>query len=219
MSSGPVGHLGQAAADPVGDQTYEHIVEAGRDVVRDFGPRRVTMAEVARRAGVSRMTLYRRFDSVDSLMAAVLTREMADVITHVIAESAAAGNARRRLVSEVVGTTRTLSRHSLLRRVIEVDPESLMPLIVARLGSGQRLIVSHVTARLKQGMASQGGDGSIRDDDPDLVALALLATGQSFVVSAAPLTHSYPDGRLGDQLALMIEAYLLPIANRGGPHD
>ena len=39
------------------------------------GVRRTTLTDIARRAGVSRMTVYRRFADVTSVMAALMTRE------------------------------------------------------------------------------------------------------------------------------------------------
>ncbi len=39
----------------------DQILDAARSCVLDFGLRRTTLAEVARRAGVSRPTVYRRW--------------------------------------------------------------------------------------------------------------------------------------------------------------
>jgi AcrR family transcriptional regulator len=44
----------------VSDATTEAILDATRASVLDFGIRRTTLTDVARRAGVSRMTVYRR---------------------------------------------------------------------------------------------------------------------------------------------------------------
>lgn len=192
----------------------ELLVDAALEVLRDVGPRRITMAEVARRAEVSRMTLYRRYDSVKAIVSAALTREVADLVARVVEESQdraePPGHARSRLAAEVVAVVDALNEHSLLGSVLESDPESLLPLIVQRLGSGQRLIRSHVTRRIEQGMTSRGGDGSIREGDPARMALAILVTGQSFVMSSIPLHALYPDGELSSELHLMIDSYLAP---------
>ena len=39
------------------------------------GVRRTTFSDVARRAGVSRMTLYRRFPDLEAVLSALMTRE------------------------------------------------------------------------------------------------------------------------------------------------
>ena len=43
----------------------DRVLDAARACVLDVGVRRTTMTDVARRAGVSRMTLYRRFPDLD----------------------------------------------------------------------------------------------------------------------------------------------------------
>ena len=52
------------------------LLDATQASVLDVGLRRTTLADVARRAGVSRMTVYRQFDDLTSLVAALLTREI-----------------------------------------------------------------------------------------------------------------------------------------------
>ncbi|HME17481.1 MAG TPA: helix-turn-helix domain-containing protein, partial [Mycobacterium sp.] len=49
------------------------ILAAAASCVIDFGVERVTLAEIARRAGVSRPTVYRRWPDTRSVLAALLT--------------------------------------------------------------------------------------------------------------------------------------------------
>ena len=186
------------------------VVEAAMDVMTDLGPTRMTMAEVARRAGVSRMTVYRRYHSLGDLVSAVLTAEMADVVADVAARTPRSGTVREQAVSEAVAVASALVDHTLLQRVLEVDAESLLPLLVERLGSGQRLLREHVAARLATGMATHGGDGSIRDGDPRLFALTLVTIAQPYVVGMAPLRAEYPADTLLSELADTIDRYLRP---------
>ena len=51
----------------------ERILAAAASCVVDFGVDRVTLAEIARRAGVSRPTVYRRWPDTPSVVAALLT--------------------------------------------------------------------------------------------------------------------------------------------------
>ena len=180
------------------------------EVLTDLGPTRMTMAEVARRAGVSRMTVYRRYQSLDALVSAVLTAEMADVVADVAARLPATGNVRERVVAESVAVVGTLIDHTLLQRVLEVDPESLLPLLVERIGSGQRLLREHTAAVLAAGMARHGGDGSVRDADPRLLALTVVTLAQPFVVGMRPLSQEYPAEQLLAELAAVIDRYLRP---------
>ena len=58
-------------AAPTGDE----LLDAARACVLAVGVRRTTFSDVARRAGVSRMTLYRRYPDLDALLAALMTYE------------------------------------------------------------------------------------------------------------------------------------------------
>lgn len=192
--------MSQSNADP--------IVEAAMDVMTDLGPTRMTMAEVARRAGVSRMTVYRRYRSLGELVSAVLTAEIADVVAEVLAGTPSTGTVREQVVAESVGVVAALGDHTLLQRVLEVDPQSLLPLLVERIGSGQRLLREHLAARLATGMLERGGDGSVRETDPHLLALVVLTMAQPFVVGMRPLRAEYPPDLLLAELSVALHRYL-----------
>ena len=73
------------------DQRHATLLAAGHDLVRTGGPRALTMAAVATRAGLSRPAVYEYFKSTADLLAAVLLDEMrkwsGDVVDHLAAES------------------------------------------------------------------------------------------------------------------------------------
>ena len=62
-------------ADNRDDLTTCAILDAAVAEFEQHGFRRVALDDVARRAGVSRTTIYRRFDGRDELVAAVIDRE------------------------------------------------------------------------------------------------------------------------------------------------
>jgi AcrR family transcriptional regulator len=186
------------------------IVDAARRVMEELGPRRLTLAEVARRADVSRMTVYRRYEGVGQLVSAVLTAEMQQVLVAAVARSGGAHVVREEVVALAVDIVEALSGHTLLQRVIEVDPESLLPLLVSRIGSGQRLLQDALAARLGDGMAARGGDGSVRDGDPAAMALVVVALAQPFVVWLRPMSEEHPAPALFDELRIALDGYLQP---------
>lgn len=63
--------------------TGGRILRAAASCVVDYGVDRVTLAEIARRAGVSRPTVYRRWPDTRSIMASMLTSHIADVLREV----------------------------------------------------------------------------------------------------------------------------------------
>ncbi|MFN8126118.1 MAG: TetR/AcrR family transcriptional regulator [Candidatus Nanopelagicales bacterium] len=173
----------QAESDP--------LLAAARDVIMTHGPRRATLTEVARQAGVSRMTVYRRFDSFDRLISALLTAELADILGEIPATSG--DTAHERAVDLIVAGTEAISDHPLVRRVLAVDPEYLTPLMVQRFGQTQRASAALIEPLLAAGMTTRGGDGTIRDTDPAGLALACVTAVQSFIF-AAPALDARPEG-------------------------
>jgi len=189
-------------ADAIPDQ----ILDAAHALVLALGVRRTTATEIARTAGISRMTLYRRFPDVQRILAALLSRELAALLETVRAEVGGGVSARQRLCAMALGVTRRLGVDPLFVRVLELDPELLLPYIIARTGASQHNILAALRLGIEQGHV----DGSIRTCDPELVARAVLLTVQSFVLSARIIEHeSDPEAAL-TELGLLLGRYLTP---------
>ena len=58
------------------DAVTERILDAALGQFEDFGLRRSTMEDIARRCGLSRITIYRRFPKKENLIEAVVLREL-----------------------------------------------------------------------------------------------------------------------------------------------
>jgi AcrR family transcriptional regulator len=163
------------------------VLDAVAESVRAVGVRRTTMAEIARRAGLSRSTLYTHFSDVREATAALLTRELLSLLARATADPAAVGEAdemaldgRHRLVGRAVLLARVVPDDPLIERILELDGELLVPYLVHRLGSSQRAILDAVTDQVAAGQA----DGSIRAGEPDVIAFTVFLVAQSFVISA-----------------------------------
>src|SRR3954470_19397378 len=74
-------------------------LDAARDCILDVGWRRTTLTEVARRARVSRMTIYRTWSDMSQLLGDLMTREW----TAVVADAANVPD-RAGTVERIVGT-------------------------------------------------------------------------------------------------------------------
>lgn len=180
--------------------TANRLLEAAYGCVMDVGLRRTTIADVARRAGVSRMTVYRQHVDLNSLVAALLTRELVAVLDAAAQEVEALPTARERLVEASILVVDRISRHQLYRRVLDVDPELLLPLVVDRFGSTQLAARDVVRRQLEEGLQ----DGSVRAADTSLQATCILITVQSFVFSARIVEPL----RLSDELRVLLDGYL-----------
>jgi AcrR family transcriptional regulator len=181
------------------------VAEAVRDSVRAVGVRRTTLTDVARRAGVSRMTLYRMVPDVEALILSVMTHDFAALLFDAEARASRRRTARARLVAMTADVARRLPDEPLFRRVIDVDPDLLLPYLTERVGSTQRLAIEHLQRVIEEGHA----DGSIRAGDPEVMASALLVAVAPFVVSAKLLEAIGRDTVLAE-LAAGLDGWLKP---------
>src|SRR5438270_1841768 len=155
---------------PAARDVPDAVLAATRASVLAVGVRRTTLTDVARRAGVSRMTLYRLVPDVTTLILEVMSREFAQLLTEAEQSARRRRSARARVAATTVAVVRRLPSEPLFRRVLDVGPELLLPYLTDRLGTTQRLAVAHVRRMLAEGHA----DGSIRRGDLDRMALTLV---------------------------------------------
>ncbi|GAC1440972.1 MAG: TetR/AcrR family transcriptional regulator [Mycobacteriales bacterium] len=188
------------------------MLAAARGCVMDVGLKRTTLADVARRAGVSRMTVYRQYGDLQTIVSELLTRELVDLIECARVAAEQLPTARERLVEAAVRTVDELVRHPLYRKVLDLDPELLLPLVVDRFGSTQKAAIALVAEQVEAGQR----DGSIRPVDPALAATCLQLTAQSFVFSARVVAGQ----PVSAELRHLLDAYLRPTVGGSGnaPH-
>jgi AcrR family transcriptional regulator len=184
------------------------VLDATRDCVLAVGVRRTTLTDVARRAGVSRMTIYRRWPDVRTLVADLMTREWADVVSAVRPPSDGAP-VRAHAVSAMVAGVAALRANPLFHKIIEVDPEVLLPYILERLGTSQDAMLRAFETTLRAGHR----DGSIRTDHPARQARAVLLVLQSFAMSGHIMAGDDPAlsaAAFDEELRRILERYLTP---------
>jgi len=104
------------------DAATQAILDAALVEFDRHGIRRVALDDVARRAGVSRTTIYRRFANRDDLVAAVMDRENSRLFTDIAAELK---NSRPQSNPYVEAFTSAILRsrdHRVLHHMISDDP-------------------------------------------------------------------------------------------------
>jgi AcrR family transcriptional regulator len=185
-------------AKPVEDR----ILDAAAECVLAYGVDRVTLAEIARRAEISRPTVYRRFPDSRSILAALLTRR----ITHALDAVPSAGVGRAPLVDRIVGVAQLVRRDDVIVSVLHQAPDLAMFYLSERLGTSQQILLDTVAGEIKCAQ----DEGSVRAGDArQLAAMSLLIT-QSTILSAQLVEPILPAQDLVAELALALNGYLTP---------
>lgn len=162
------------------------VLDAARDCVLAVGVRRTTLTDVARRAGVSRMTLYRRWPDVRALVGDLMTREWVSIALDAAPQAGSARPMHERLVESLVSGVQAFREHPLLRKILDVDPELLLPYMLDRRGASQEALLEFIADALRQGHA----DGSVRTDHLPRQARTVLLIVQSFALSLQTMTEA-----------------------------
>ena len=175
------------------------LLDAARACVLAVGVRRTTVTDVARRAGVSRMTLYRRYPDLEGVLASLMTREFGRLV-------ADARRGRRREHARAGGgfgraRLARAGRDPLFVRLLDVDPELLLPYVTQRLGGMQKMAVE--AGALSLAVA----DGSVRTDaSPEVLSAAVELIARGFVLAS----HGELELDPWAELARAIDGYLRP---------
>lgn len=119
--------------------------------------------------------------------------------------TAAGPNGRAVIVARVSATVRGLRTSPLVHKVLDVDPELLLPYLINRLGTTQR----HALDLIAVDVDLAQRDGSARAGDPRTIALSLLLLAQTFVFFR-PLSTEVSEAALLSELEVMIDGALRP---------
>ncbi|MBO9522212.1 MAG: TetR/AcrR family transcriptional regulator [Nocardioidaceae bacterium] len=177
-------------------------LDAAREAILAVGWSRTTLTDIARRAGLSRMTLYRRWPEMNALLADLMTREWEGLVA-----LPTGPNPRTALVEGVVETVGALRANELFTRIVELDPQMLLPYLLERTGRSQDRVLALTAAAIVAGQAA----GEIRPGDPETLARAILLTAHGFTLSVHTVTTSaIGQADLDRELAALLNGYLTP---------
>jgi len=200
-------HTNVGLSTPRGRDPESGYLDAARESILAVGWRRTTLTDIARRAGVSRMTIYRRWDDMQTLLADLLVREWDTVLRDALDRAAAGSPTPQALASAVVETVRLLRQDALFARIVDVDPELLLPYLLRRRGRNQDHVVDVLSAGVRAGQDA----GLVRAGDPVAIARSVVLAAQGYVLSLATMTDpDVSEDALLDELAHLTEGHLTP---------
>ncbi|MFZ2114160.1 MAG: helix-turn-helix domain-containing protein [Solirubrobacteraceae bacterium] len=162
------------AAPVVGeDALFDRVAAAALDEFAEHGIRRTSMEDIARRAGVSRMTVFRRFASKQRLVEVVIAREVHRGMQELDLLWEGAETLEDRLVAGFEFAGRYVRGHPLFDRLLRSEPEVLLPPLTLDGGPVLKLYRSLIANRLQAEV--NAGRAATRDLDGVAEVIARLA--------------------------------------------
>ncbi|MEU7764491.1 TetR/AcrR family transcriptional regulator [Nocardia sp. NPDC049190] len=186
--------LVRGAAPADGNQT--RVLDAALLAFLDFGIKRTSMVEVARRCGLSLATLYRRFASKSDLIKAVGLRQTREFIEQVDAalqrQVDRDASAQDQIVELFAAFITGLRDNRLIHRLLATEPELVLPYLTTEgapvIELGRDYLAEFIT-RLQQ-------EGKLPDYDPEPLAEMIARTALSLALTPQTVIP------LGDDVAI-----------------
>jgi TetR/AcrR family transcriptional regulator, repressor for uid operon len=188
--------------DPNDDRA--RILDAAYEQFCQLGIRRSTMDDVARRAGVSRITVYRRFVTKDLLVEEVVRREFRRYFDQFLADIQQAETAADRVVLGFVSSLRAIRGNPLIGGLMVAEPDVLVPSMATDGGRTLAAVRQFVAGQLKR--EQQAGHVS-KAVDVDLVAELMVRLSTSFLVIPSQVIDLDDD----EQVAAVARQFLVPM--------
>ncbi|MEE2729587.1 MAG: TetR/AcrR family transcriptional regulator [Pseudomonadota bacterium] len=185
------------------DSTNQRILDSARSLYIEYGLRRTTMEDVAKRAGMGRATLYRRFSEKDQLFKAVIFRELQRhlvIIENAIKETSSALDA---LLEAFVQFGGLVNGNEVLQRLLKTEPDHVLPYLTTDF----EVIMSFSRQYLANQIVRAQKIGHIREGDANMMSEMLLRLTQSLMLSPRGVI----DPSNEESLREFAEDYLRPL--------
>ena len=176
-----------STVEPPNDALSERILDAALDICAASGVRNLTMDEVADRADVGRMTVYRRFGSRERLEEALAVREARRCLAELDSTVDPGAPVADQISQGLLASLRLIREHPLLDRMSRHEPAAALAALTSEgaavFAMGRAFAASRLADAQKAGIVD-------RDIDPEQAAEILVRLGFSFLLipqSSLPL--------------------------------
>ena len=186
------------------DEARARILDAARDQFSRMGIQRSTMEDVARRAGVSRITVYRRFANKDVLVEHVVRREFRRYFDQFLIDIEQAETVADRVVLGFVSSLRAIRRNPLIGGLMTAEPTLVVSSMVSDDGRTLATVRAFVAGQLRREQRA----GNVSDGlDIDLVAEMMVRVSASFLAIPSHVVDLDDD----EQIAAVARRFLVPM--------
>ncbi|MGU3498108.1 TetR/AcrR family transcriptional regulator [Mycobacterium sp. C31M] len=146
-----------------GADAGEAILDAALVELERHGFRKVALDDVARRAGVSRTTIYRRFANRDELVGAVIERENVALFADIAAELKQAKPQSNYYVEAFTLSILRFRRHRVLNQMVLDDPALAQELLHRHYGAAVERMATALRVIFPDGFAERIGAPAVND--------------------------------------------------------
>jgi len=184
------------------DETELRMLDAAAELIAERGVHGITVAEVARKAAVSRPTVYRRWAGADDIVRAALLRAAVDIIDGF----GTLATTREEIVRDVLRFSKLFREDPLYGRLLEREPEVFTRYLLQRIGTSQRVILHWLAAAIT--IAQRGG--TVRAGNPGDISVMLLLIAQSAILSHNTVSTLIDESHWSTELWHALDGHLRP---------
>lgn len=188
------------------DETDLRILDSARSLYIEFGLRRTTMEDVAKRAGMGRATLYRRFSEKDQLFKAVILRDLQRDLILIEKEIEKVNSALDGLLEAFIKAALLMNRNELVKRLLTTEPDHVLPYLTTDFSTILSFVRTYLTLQIRRGQKM----GHIREVEAEPLAEMLLRLMQSFMLTPKGVI----DPSNEKSVRQFAECYLKPLLSR-----
>ena len=185
------------------DASKQEILDCARDLYIEYGLRRTTMEDVAKRAGIGRATLYRRFSDKEQLFQAVIMRDAQRDLMQIQAAIARQKTFLDGLMEAFVLAVGLLHNNPLLSRLLLTEPDNVLPFLTTGFENVMSYCRVYIAAQIVRGQQA----GHLKDLPADVTSEMILRIIHSLTLTRAGVINPGDE----DSVRRFAQQYLRPI--------
>jgi len=192
------------------EDTHAGVLDAAYELFCRQGIQRTTMEDVARRAGLSRITVYRRMRSKETLVEQVMLREFRRYFQQFLVDIRRADTVEDRVVVGFVSSLRAVRTNPLIEGLMATEPQLLVPSVLGEGGHTLAVVGQFLAGQLRHEQSA----GTIAATlDVDLVAELMVRMSTSLLLTPSERIDLDDDDQLGEIARRFLVPMLeLPVA-------
>jgi AcrR family transcriptional regulator len=190
--------------DDVDDNTRTRLLDAAYEQFCRTGIQRSSMEDVARRANLSRITVYRRFATKDALVEQVIFREFRRYFEQFLTDITHAETAAERVVLGFTSSLRAIRGNPMIGGLIDAEPNLIAASMIGDDGRMVAAVRQFVAGQLRR---EQTAGNVSKNLDTDLVAEMMVRISASFLAIPSDIV----DLDDHEQLSALAWQFLVPM--------